>query len=73
MESHYLRNLIFLCQLQKFLKEGSASKEILLSLIDDCESQDLKDLLPYGLGIHHAGLSKKDRKLVEDLFAENHI
>ena len=60
-------------QLQKFLKEGSASKEILLSLIDDCESQDLKDLLPYGLGIHHAGLSKKDRKLVEDLFAENHI
>jgi pre-mRNA-splicing helicase BRR2 len=34
---------------------------------------DLKELLPYGLGVHHAGLSKVDRTLVEDLFADGHI
>jgi pre-mRNA-splicing helicase BRR2 len=36
-------------------------------------SQDLQDLVPYGIGIHHAGLSKDDRRLVEDLFAAGHI
>lgn len=29
--------------------------------------------MPYGIGIHHAGLSKDDRTLVEDLFAAGHI
>jgi len=33
----------------------------------------LKDLLPYGLGIHHAGLSRKDRLLVEQLFASGEL
>ncbi|EFA74523.1 DEAD/DEAH box helicase [Heterostelium album PN500] len=37
------------------------------------KSADLKDLLPYGIGIHHAGLSRSDRTLVEELFADNHI
>lgn len=36
-------------------------------------SQDLKDLAPYGIGIHHAGLCKGDRSLVEDLFAAGHL
>lgn len=34
---------------------------------------ELKDLLPYGFGIHHAGMSRVDRTLVEDLFADRHI
>ena len=38
-----------------------------------CESQDLKDVLAFGIGIHHAGLSKKDRLLVEDLFAAGYM
>jgi pre-mRNA-splicing helicase BRR2 len=38
-----------------------------------CESQDLKDVLAFGIGIHHAGLSKKDRLLVEDLFAAGYL
>mmetsp|Transcript_44554 Transcript_44554/g.60425 ORF Transcript_44554/g.60425 Transcript_44554/m.60425 type:complete len:89 (-) Transcript_44554:34-300(-) len=44
-----------------------------MSMVDRCNSNDLKDLLPYGLGMHHAGLSKRDRKLVEDLFADGHL
>jgi pre-mRNA-splicing helicase BRR2 len=37
------------------------------------QNADLRELLPYGLGVHHAGLSKVDRTLVEDLFADGHI
>lgn len=59
--------------LSKFVKEESASKEILLSQVDKCDSQDLKDVLPFGLGIHHAGMTKRDRKMVEDLFAAGYL
>ncbi len=34
---------------------------------------ELKDLLPYSFAIHHAGMSRVDRTLVEDLFREGHI
>uniref|UniRef100_A0A8C3K9Z4 Activating signal cointegrator 1 complex subunit 3 n=1 Tax=Calidris pygmaea TaxID=425635 RepID=A0A8C3K9Z4_9CHAR len=34
---------------------------------------ELKDLLPYGFAIHHAGMTRVDRTLVEDLFADKHI
>ena len=30
-------------------------------------------MLAFGIGIHHAGLSKKDRLLVEDLFAAGYL
>lgn len=37
------------------------------------QNLELKDLLPYGFAIHHAGMSRVDRTLVEDLFADRHI
>uniref|UniRef100_A0A665VD07 Activating signal cointegrator 1 complex subunit 3 n=1 Tax=Echeneis naucrates TaxID=173247 RepID=A0A665VD07_ECHNA len=46
-----------------FLREGSASTEVLRT----------EDLLPYGFAIHHAGMTRVDRTLVEDLFADKHI
>uniref|UniRef100_A0A8D3CN79 Activating signal cointegrator 1 complex subunit 3 n=1 Tax=Scophthalmus maximus TaxID=52904 RepID=A0A8D3CN79_SCOMX len=49
-------------------KEGSASTEVLRT-----ENLELKDLLPYGFAIHHAGMTRVDRTLVEDLFADRHI
>jgi pre-mRNA-splicing helicase BRR2 len=55
------------------LKEDSASKELLLAQVEKCSSAELKDVLPFGIGIHHAGLSKKDRKMVEDLFAGGYL
>ena len=29
--------------------------------------------MPYGFAIHHAGMTRVDRTLVEDLFADKHI
>ena len=37
------------------------------------QNLELKDLLPYGFGIHHAGMVRMDRTLVEDLFTARHI
>ena len=36
-------------------------------------SADLKELLPYGIAIHHAGMTRFDRGIVEDLFRERYI
>ncbi|XP_064601354.1 U5 small nuclear ribonucleoprotein 200 kDa helicase-like [Liolophura sinensis] len=56
-----------------FLKEGSASTEILRTEAEQVKNMELRDLLPYGFAIHHAGMNKVDRRLVEDLFADRHI
>ncbi|KAF5946804.1 hypothetical protein HYC85_017032 [Camellia sinensis] len=59
--------------LGRFLKEDSVSREILHSHTELVKSNDLKDLLPYGFAIHHAGMARADRQLVEDLFADGHV
>lgn len=58
-----------------FLKNDEESRAILQASSEDKElkNQHLKDLLPYGFAIHHAGLNLADRKLVEELFAEKRI
>ncbi|XWS57028.1 hypothetical protein CRYUN_Cryun09bG0136400 [Craigia yunnanensis] len=55
--------------LSRFLKEDAASREILQSHTDMVKSNDLKDLISYGFAIHHAGLARTDREIVEELFA----
>lgn len=47
--------------------------EVLRSEADQVKNTELKDLLPYGFAIHHAGMTRVDRTLVEDLFADRHI
>lgn len=59
--------------LAKFLEEDSASREILQTEAEALKTQDLKDLLPFGFAVHHAGLPRTDRRLIEDLFADRHI
>lgn len=59
--------------LAKFMRHDSASGEILQTEAESCKNQDLKDVLPFGFGIHHAGMARADRTLVEDLFADGHI
>ncbi|KII64997.1 U5 small nuclear ribonucleoprotein helicase [Thelohanellus kitauei] len=56
-----------------FVREGTASHEILKSEADQCKNPELKELIQFGFAIHHAGMNKIDRKLVEDLFADGHI
>ena len=69
--------------LQDFIPGGIASREILIRAgsepgeTDDptrhAKNPDLRYLLPYGIAVHHAGLHKSDRQLVEALFEGGHI
>ena len=56
-----------------FLREDSASREILVTEAEGTKNKDLSELFPYGFAIHHAGMTRSDRTLVEDLFADGHI
>lgn len=38
-----------------------------------CKAKELRDLVPKGLGIHHAGMTRSDRNLMERLFGEGVI
>jgi len=59
--------------LGRFVREDSASLEILKMEAASAKSSDLKELLPYGFAIHHAGMVRSDRTLVEDLFSDKHV
>lgn len=54
-------------------QDTSASKEILQQEAETCKDAALRELLPFGFAIHHAGMPRADRTLVEDLFADKHI
>ena len=56
-----------------FVGENSASREIAREEAEGSKSADLQDLLPYGFAVHHAGLTRNDRSLVEDLFSDKHV
>ena len=60
-------------QLNLFVKEGGATQEILREELATVKNADLKEVLSYGFAIHHAGMARPDRELVEDLFADGHI
>ncbi|WPH02522.1 Hypothetical protein R9X50_00538700 [Acrodontium crateriforme] len=57
----------------QILRQDAASREILREEAESVTNADLKDVLPYGFGIHHAGMSRADRTAVEDLFADGSI
>lgn len=59
--------------LARFMRDDSASREILQTEAESAKTAELRDLLPFGFAIHHAGMSRVDRTLVEDLFADGHI
>ncbi|KAG7661704.1 brr2 [[Candida] subhashii] len=53
--------------------ENLGTKEILAQESESSTNRNLKEVLSQGFGIHHAGLNKKDRSTVEDLFAQGLI
>ena len=59
--------------LNRFVREDSASSEILKVESATVKNPELKELLPFGFAIHHAGMVRSDRTLIEDLFADKHI
>ncbi|KAF3902167.1 hypothetical protein ABW21_db0206227 [Orbilia brochopaga] len=50
------------------IRSDEAAQEILRDEAAQTKNPELKDLLPYGIGIHHAGMERVDRGIVEDLF-----
>lgn len=60
-------------KMAKYVQFSSGVKEILRSEAEDASSEQLKGVLPFGFGIHHAGMSRKDRSTAEDLFAQGYI
>ena len=57
----------------QILRSDAASREVLKTEADQINNTDLKDLINYGFGIHHAGMSRSDRTSVEDLFADGYL
>jgi pre-mRNA-splicing helicase BRR2 len=64
-------------QIGTFIREASTRKILKAELEREGKgavlSAELRDLLPYGIGIHHAGMARSDRTLVEDLFFNKHL
>lgn len=60
-------------ELSSFVRDGGATQEILREEAASVKNADLKEVLQYGFAIHHAGMGREDRELVEDLFADRHI
>ncbi|KAJ6672242.1 DEXH-BOX ATP-DEPENDENT RNA HELICASE DEXH12-LIKE [Salix viminalis] len=59
--------------LSRLLREDGASREILQTDSELVKSNDLKDLMPFGFAIHHAGMTRGDRQLVEERFRDSHV
>ncbi|KAL7418739.1 Pre-mRNA-splicing helicase BRR2 [Cryptotrichosporon argae] len=59
--------------LAQFINPEAATREILLHEANETRDLNLKDLLPFGFGVHHAGMTREDRTTVEDLFSDGRI
>lgn len=57
----------------QILRSDAGTREALSTEAESVTDRDLRDLLPYGFGIHHAGMSRPDRTSVEDLFNDGLI
>jgi pre-mRNA-splicing helicase BRR2 len=57
----------------QFVRPDGATREILTEEAGNVKDSNLRDLLPFGFAIHHAGMSREDRGLVEELFADGSI
>jgi len=56
-----------------FVKPDGAAREILQEEAQNVKDANLRDLLPFGFAIHHAGMTREDRTLVEELFGNGWV
>ena len=59
--------------LDRFMRDASGSRAVIKAEVEHVVDADLRDVLPYGFAIHHAGLPRSDRTRVEELFADGHV
>lgn len=61
-------------RMESIVQPGSETERILLEAVErERLCLALQQLIPHGCGIHHAGLRKEERALVEELFAQRHL
>lgn len=63
-------------EMNKFLSTETRAAEykaILNEELLNVKDHDLKELLEYGIGIHHAGMNREDREIVEDFFNNGYL
>ncbi|AGO13973.1 AaceriAGR113Wp [[Ashbya] aceris (nom. inval.)] len=60
-------------KISNFAPQDAGSAEILKRETDNITDRSFRDVVQHGFGIHHAGLSRDDRSLAEDLFADGLI
>lgn len=58
---------------KRFLKMDEAVMDAILSDGHSVQDDNLRHTLNFGIGLHHAGLPRKDRELVEKLFRDRLI
>ncbi|KIM35850.1 hypothetical protein M413DRAFT_449581 [Hebeloma cylindrosporum] len=72
--ARYLRDMAIEKEtITQFVKPDGAVREILVSEAAQVKDSNLRDLLPFGFAIHHAGMTREDRGTVEDLFADGSV
>ena len=70
----FLRNMAVEKEsIMQFVKPDGATREILTEEAGNVKDANLRDLLPFGFAIHHAGMSREDNGLVKELFADGSI
>jgi activating signal cointegrator complex subunit 3 len=57
-------------QPNRFLHQSQSDMQAIATTIEDAS---LRDLIIFGIGIHHAGLSNHDRSIIEELFSSRVI
>lgn len=72
--ARYLRDMAVEKEtITQFVKPDGAVREILNEEAGNVKDTNLKDILPFGFAIHHAGMAREDRGLVEELFSDGSI
>jgi activating signal cointegrator complex subunit 3 len=56
----------------RFVRNPSSSNSKLQGLMAAISDNSLRECLSHGIGIHHAGLNRVDRSIVEELFANGY-
>lgn len=59
--------------ISQFVRSDPGTMHILNEEASKAKDSNLKDLLPFGFAIHHAGMTREDRGTVEDLFNDKHV
>ena len=57
----------------QILRSDAGSRQYLAENAESVDDPNLKDIMPYGFGIHHAGMTLADRTTVQELFADGSL